>query len=75
MWDKVPEPADGFVPHVSIAYSNAAVPAGPVAEALAKIRASEVSTRVDSVELIVLHRDRRMYEWESYASVRLAPSG
>ncbi|WP_410538121.1 2'-5' RNA ligase family protein [Streptomyces sp. KL2] len=31
VWDDVPEPADGFAPHVTIAYSNSDGPADPVA--------------------------------------------
>lgn len=68
---QVPEAVDGFVPHVSIAYSNSQGPAAPVAEALARVDAESARARIDSVELIVLNRDQHMYEWERIASVSL----
>jgi 2'-5' RNA ligase len=71
-WPAVPEPGDGFAAHVSIAYSNATGPVEPIAEALRRVRAQPVTARVEAVELIVLGRDRRMYEWETFAAVPLA---
>ncbi|MEV4438537.1 2'-5' RNA ligase family protein [Streptomyces sp. NPDC049577] len=71
VWAEVPEPADGFAPHVSIAYSNAEGPARLVSDALARVDAKPARAQIDSVELIVLNRDHRMYEWERFASVPL----
>ncbi|MFI9274246.1 2'-5' RNA ligase family protein [Kitasatospora sp. NPDC052896] len=70
VWGEVPEAADGFRPHVSVAYSNADGPAGPVAAALGTVTSS-VTARIASAELIVLNRDNRMYEWETSRSVPL----
>ncbi|MEU8548878.1 2'-5' RNA ligase family protein [Streptomyces roseoverticillatus] len=70
-WPQVPEAADGFAPHVSIAYSNAAGPAEPVADALTKIDAPLAHALIQSVELIELHRDRHIYEWRTRATVPL----
>ncbi|MCG5121619.1 2'-5' RNA ligase family protein [Streptomyces sp. NEAU-PBA10] len=67
----VPEPADGFRPHVSVAYSAAAGPAGPVRAAVDLVTAPPATARITHADLIVLHRDRRMYEWETYARVSL----
>lgn len=71
VWHQVPEAADGFAPHVSIAYSNSKGPVAPVSEALARVDAEPARARIDSVELIVLNRDHRMYEWERFAKVPL----
>ncbi|MFE3770815.1 2'-5' RNA ligase family protein [Streptomyces sp. NPDC059122] len=70
-WDTVPEPADGFRPHITIAYSNADGPAAPVRAALDTVKAAPATVRVDQVELIVLHRDRKMYEWEAHTRLPL----
>ncbi|WP_338017433.1 2'-5' RNA ligase family protein [Streptomyces adustus] len=69
--DEVPERADGLTPHVSVAYSASDGPAVPVETALATIDLTPARTRITSAELIVLHRDRQMYEWETYATVPL----
>lgn len=71
VWPVVPEPAGGFGAHVTIAYSNSDAPAGPVYSALESVDAGPASARVERADLIVLGRDRRMYEWETYASVPL----
>ncbi|GAA4795937.1 2'-5' RNA ligase family protein [Streptomyces ziwulingensis] len=67
----VPEQAAGFRPHVSVAYSASDGPAAPVAKALAGAEFTPARARITSAELIVLGRDRLMYEWESYATVPL----
>ncbi|MFJ2810301.1 2'-5' RNA ligase family protein [Kitasatospora sp. NPDC087271] len=71
VWPEVPEQADGFRPHVSVAYSNADGPAQPAADALAGVTTYPATARIASAELIVLGRDRRMYEWEAAARVPL----
>lgn len=71
VWPLVPEPAEGFGAHVTIAYSGSDGPADPVHAALDRVDAEPASARVASAELIVLGRDRRMYEWETYARVPL----
>lgn len=71
VWPDVPEPADGFKAHVSIAYSSATGPAGPIETGLDSIDPGPASVRVREAALIVLHRDRRMYEWETYGAVAL----
>ncbi|KJS59933.1 hypothetical protein VM95_24125 [Streptomyces rubellomurinus] len=71
VWPTVPENAAGFRPHVSVAYSNAAGPARPAADALASVTTHPATARITAAELIVLGRDRRMYEWETAARVPL----
>lgn len=67
----VPEKAEGFAPHVSLAYSNATGPAAPFAEALSAVEADPVKVTINSAELIVIGRDAQMYTWEPYATVQL----
>ncbi|MFG2310608.1 2'-5' RNA ligase family protein [Streptomyces sp. NPDC048566] len=69
--DEVPEKADGFTPHVSVAYSAGDGPAAPVAQVLDGLDLVPARARISSAELIVLHRDNEMYEWETYAAVPL----
>ncbi|MFE1959984.1 2'-5' RNA ligase family protein [Streptomyces sp. NPDC059479] len=67
----VPEKAEGFRPHVSVAYSSGDGPAGALACALDAADVEPATARIASAELIVLHRDNRMYEWQPYARVAL----
>jgi len=56
-------------PHVSVAYANADGPAAPVDAALAGIRG--VTATLAELDLILLGRDRHVYEWETIASIPL----
>lgn len=69
--NEVPEKAEGFTPHVSVAYSADDGPAEPIAQALAGLVLPPAKARVSNAELIVIHRDNQMYEWESFAKVPL----
>jgi 2'-5' RNA ligase len=69
--DEVPEKAEGFTPHVSVAYSADDGPAEPIAQALAGLDLPPAKARISNAELIVIHRDNQMYEWESFAKVPL----
>ncbi|MFH8558886.1 2'-5' RNA ligase family protein [Streptomyces celluloflavus] len=71
VWDTVPEADDGFIPHISIAYSNSPGPASPVQAALDGVEAEPATARIDQVELIVLNRDHRMYRWETHTPLSL----
>ncbi|MGI5196594.1 2'-5' RNA ligase family protein [Streptomyces sp. CA-288835] len=68
---EVPEKAEGFTPHVSVAYSAAEGPADPIAQILAGLDMAPATARISAAELIVIHRDNLMYEWESLANVPL----
>ncbi|MEV0589428.1 2'-5' RNA ligase family protein [Nonomuraea sp. NPDC050310] len=72
VWSDVPEQEEGFAAHVSIAYSNSTGDPAPIAQALQAVDAAPAVTRIESAELIVLGRDRHMYEWDRYATVSLA---
>ncbi|MGW0926043.1 2'-5' RNA ligase family protein [Streptomyces sp. NPDC002755] len=68
---EVPENADGFTPHVSVAYSAEDGPAEPIAQVLASRNLLPAHGRISTAELIVIHRDNQMYEWETFAKVPL----
>lgn len=67
----VPGDEDGFHPHVSVAYSNAAGPAEPIRAALA--HPAPGTTRITEAHLIALDRDHREYRWTTHAAVPLPP--
>ncbi|CRK61810.1 hypothetical protein [Alloactinosynnema sp. L-07] len=69
--DQVPEAADSFRAHVTLAYSNAAGPADPIAVALAAYGDRKADVTVSAVSLIDLNRDRKSYEWTDVESVEL----
>ena len=71
VWPEVPEKADGFGPHISIAYSSGNGPAAPVMAAIAAAPSAPATARITHADLILLNRDNRMYEWEPVASVQL----
>lgn len=61
-----------FIPHVSIAYSNADTSARPVIERVAKLRElGSVTTRVTSADLVELRCEGRRYVWEMVSRVGL----
>ncbi|MCP3820552.1 2'-5' RNA ligase family protein [Streptomyces sp. A3M-1-3] len=68
---EVPERAEGFRPHLSVAYSSSEGPATPIHKALAAVDTPPATARIRSAELIVLHRDNQMYEWTPFARVPL----
>ncbi len=71
--ERVPEDADDFRPHVTLAYSAADAPTAPVCARLSSLRDVPPATApVDRVQLIRLHRDAGVYAWDVVASVPLA---
>lgn len=75
-WGSCPENADGFRAHTSVAYSNGETPTALIREALDRVEPTKpVSARFAEVSLIRMHRDRRMYEWETVARVRSESKG
>ncbi|MEU9882590.1 2'-5' RNA ligase family protein [Streptomyces phaeochromogenes] len=68
---EAPERAEGFTPHVSVAYSAGDGPTEPIAQVLAGLDVAPAAARISTAELIVIHRDNQMYEWESFAEVPL----
>lgn len=71
---EVPDPDVGFVPHVTILYSNADTPADPIRRQVAGLRDTPpVRMCVRRVSLITLGRDEHVYRWETVESVPLGP--
>jgi hypothetical protein len=55
-----------------VAYGNGEAPTAPIREALDQVAPAEpVTARFAEISLIRMHRDRRMYEWETVARVRV----
>lgn len=69
--DRVPEPAEPYNPHLSLAYTNTEGPATPLIEALTSAPNLTANAEIDSCQLIILNRDEGMYVWEPYATVKL----
>lgn len=69
--DRVPEPAEPYTPHMSLAYTNGDGAAAPLVEAISSGPRLTASAIIDSCQLIVLNRDEGMYVWEPYATVTL----
>lgn len=67
----VPEPAEPFDPHLSLAYTNSAGSAAPLLKALEVVPATSAEARISGCQLICLNRDDGMYVWEPYATVVL----
>jgi 2'-5' RNA ligase len=67
----VPEAEGPFNPHLSLAYTNRDADGTDVRLALEQVTAPSATAHITSCQLIVLHRDNRMYEWEPFATVRL----
>jgi len=69
--DGVPESADGFRPHVSVAYSNRDSEVAPIVERVGSVSLAPITVTVEAASLIVINRDERVYQWETLASVPL----
>lgn len=67
--DHVPE-GPSWAPHVSVAYSNVSGPAD-VYESALDSQASAASVTLGAAQLIRLGRDRRVYEWDTIATLPL----
>ncbi|MEV7012699.1 2'-5' RNA ligase family protein [Streptosporangium sp. NPDC051022] len=72
--EQVPE-EESWVPHMSIAYSNADGSAEPYVEALERVQTEPVTVTVPRIRLIVIHRDERLYQWETHRAIPLAGAG
>ena len=61
-----------FVPHVTVAYANRAAATASIRTALDAVTPTRaVSVRFRRLSLIMMHRDRRMYEWVVLGTVAL----
>ncbi|MFK4083348.1 2'-5' RNA ligase family protein [Kribbella sp. NPDC020789] len=69
--DGVPEAAEGYLPHISVAYVSTPQSAAPTLEAISRVTPDPVDLTVRAVSLIEMHRDNRMYEWQTIEAVPL----
>lgn len=67
-WELVPDVNAGYRPHVSVAYANETADPAPIRAALDAVGNPAAKTIISHVAFIVMHRDRRMYEWHEAAS-------
>ena len=72
VWQVVPEAAEGFSAHVTIAYANQDGLADAALAAIAATESRPAIARISSAELIILNRDQHMYEWRTHASAPLS---
>jgi 2'-5' RNA ligase len=66
-----PDDAGAFRPHVSVAYFAGEGPAEPYVRAVEAVRPEPVQINIRSIELVRMHRDHQMYEWDVVASIPL----
>ena len=69
--ERVPESAEGFTPHVTLAYSNADGPAAPLIERIERAGAPQAVATIRAAQLIDLERDSHVYRWKTRAAVPL----
>ena len=69
--DRVPEDEASFTPHGSLAYSNRSGDMQPILDAVAGTNPTPGQARITQADLIPLNRDRKQYEWTTYAEVPL----
>lgn len=67
----VTELEDGFRAHASLAYSNGDADARTVQNALDGASPTPALAAIHQIALIRMHRDERMYEWETVATASL----
>jgi 2'-5' RNA ligase len=69
--EHVPDDADDFTPHVSLAYSNRDGDMQTVLTAASAVTPTPGAATISHAELILLNRDNREYQWTTYARVQL----
>lgn len=69
--ENIPEHADHFHPHLTLAYSNGTLPVADVATALDEAEPEKARTKISTVTLIELNRDNQRYEWFAVSTFKL----
>jgi len=69
--ERVPELAEDFSPHVTMAYSNGNGPAAPIIERVERVGALQSVATIREAQLIDLERDTHVYHWRTRAAVPL----
>jgi len=67
----VPEPPDGYQPHLSVAYANTQHSTAAVHTALAGHHLTPATASVDHLSLIMIQRDNHQYRWQVTHSLSL----
>ena len=62
---KLPEPSNGFDPHISIAYANGDVPAYEVVARLATVPHPTLVMQPPTLTLVLLRREDRRWSWRT----------
>ncbi|MER7994402.1 2'-5' RNA ligase family protein [Micromonospora chalcea] len=70
--EQVPENANKFRPHVSVAYLTADGFSAPYIETVSRAKVEKARATITHVDLIEMHRDRQMYEWRTVEALPLA---
>jgi hypothetical protein len=68
---EAPEHAQGFEPHVSVAYSNREIPSEPYTGAVQRLETAPALVRLLAAKLIILERNERVYRWSTFGTVPL----
>ena len=69
--DRIPENADTFRPHVSVAYNDHDRTAGEIVQAIEALAPPPATITVKNVDLIILGRDQHLYRWRRHARLPL----
>jgi 2'-5' RNA ligase len=69
---RLPEPPQGFDPHVTVAYVNAAIPQAEIDDRLTRVDYVEVAVQIEAMSLIELSRGERTWTWRSERRLPLA---
>jgi 2'-5' RNA ligase len=69
---KLPEPPQGFDPHVTVAYANAAISGTEIENRLATVDYVEATVQIEAMSLIELSRRERTWTWRSERRLPLA---
>lgn len=70
-WGHVPERAEGFRAHTSVAYSDGSSSSRPIRSALDAVAVHPCGVSLNSVSLICMHRDHRAYEWTTVRTLSI----
>jgi 2'-5' RNA ligase len=71
-FEHVPEPEEGFTPHITLFYSNSQADPAPLHRALVTLPSTPpVRATVRAASLIELGRDEHVYRWSTIAEVPL----
>jgi 2'-5' RNA ligase len=62
----------GFVPHVSLAYSNRDADMQSILDAVRRDEPAPVTTTIRRLDLVAVHRDSHMYQWTTLTHADLA---